>query len=111
MASKLLAPDVFDSEVGRTTGRFCPRFPHRCPILPHSGIFESESLKQHFDQSLKAVGEFVRTSRPDDDFFFMTFSKKIIVQVEGSDWDTVDKYLRSAKFRLKSHLSPHCEAV
>jgi hypothetical protein len=40
LVSKPLAPDVFDSEVGRTAGRFCPRFPHRCPILPHSGIFE-----------------------------------------------------------------------
>jgi len=57
----------------------------------------SGSLKQHFDQSLKAVGEFVKVSHPNDDFFFMTFSKKIKVQVEGDDWDKVDKYLRSAE--------------
>jgi Ca-activated chloride channel homolog len=57
----------------------------------------SGSLKRHFDQSLKAVGEFVKASHPDDHFFFMTFSKKIKVQVEGDDWDKVDKYLRSAE--------------
>jgi Ca-activated chloride channel homolog len=57
----------------------------------------SGSLKQYFNQSLKAVGEFVRTSHRDDDFFFMTFSKKIKVQVEGDDWDKVTKYLRSAE--------------
>jgi VWFA-related protein len=43
----------------------------------------SRSLKQRFDQSLKVVKEFVRTSHREDDFFFMTFSKKIKVQVEG----------------------------
>ncbi len=57
----------------------------------------SGSLKQYFDQSLKAAGELVKTSHADDDFFFMTFSKKIRVQVEGGDWDKVDKYLRSAE--------------
>jgi Ca-activated chloride channel family protein len=56
----------------------------------------SGSLKQRFDQSLKAAEEFARTGHPEDDFFFMTFSKKIQVQVEGADWDKVDKYLRSA---------------
>lgn len=56
----------------------------------------SGSLKKHFDQSLKAAGELVKTSHPDDDFFLMTFSKKVIVQVEGGDWEAVGKYLRSA---------------
>jgi Ca-activated chloride channel family protein len=55
----------------------------------------SGSLKQRFEQSLKALGEFVRTSHRDDDFSFMTFSKKIKVQVEGNDWDKVGDYLRS----------------
>jgi Ca-activated chloride channel family protein len=57
----------------------------------------SGSLKQHFDQSLKAAGEFIRAGHPDDDFFFMTFSKKIKIQVEGDDLDKVDEYLRSAE--------------
>ena len=57
----------------------------------------SGSLKKHFDQSLKAAGELVKTSSPDDDFFLMTFSKKVTVQVEGTDWEEVDKYLRSAE--------------
>jgi Ca-activated chloride channel family protein len=56
----------------------------------------SGSLKKHFDRSLKAVGELVKTSHPDDDFFLMTFSKKVTVQVEGDDWEQVGKYLRSA---------------
>jgi Ca-activated chloride channel family protein len=57
----------------------------------------SGSLKQHFDQSLKAAGGIVKTSHSNDDFFFITFSKKIEVQVEGDDWDKVDEYLRMAK--------------
>jgi Ca-activated chloride channel homolog len=57
----------------------------------------SGSLKKHFDQSLKAAGELVKTGHPDDDFFFMTFSKKVTVQVEGDDWEAVSKYLRSAE--------------
>jgi Ca-activated chloride channel homolog len=57
----------------------------------------SGSLKKHFDKSLKAAGELVKTSHPDDDFFLMTFSKKITVQAEGDDWEEVGKYLRSAE--------------
>jgi Ca-activated chloride channel homolog len=57
----------------------------------------SGSLKKHFDQSMKAAGELVKTSHPADDFFLMTFSKKVTVQVEGDDWEEVGKYLRSAE--------------
>lgn len=54
----------------------------------------SGSLKNYFDRSLEAAKEFILTSHREDDFFFMTFSKKIKVQVERVDWDTVDEYLR-----------------
>jgi Ca-activated chloride channel homolog len=57
----------------------------------------SGSLKKHFDKSLKAASELVKTGHPDDDFFLMTFSKKITVQVEGDDWEEAGKYLRSAE--------------
>jgi Ca-activated chloride channel homolog len=57
----------------------------------------SGSLKKHFDKSLKAALELVKTSHPDDDFFLMPFSKKITVQVEGDDWEKVGKYLSSAQ--------------
>ncbi|HEX5084236.1 MAG TPA: VWA domain-containing protein [Blastocatellia bacterium] len=57
----------------------------------------SGSLKKHFDKSLKAALELVKTSHPDDDFFLMPFSKKITVQVEGDDWEKAGKYLRSAQ--------------
>jgi Ca-activated chloride channel homolog len=56
----------------------------------------SGSLKKHFDQSLKAAGELVKTGHPDDDFFLMSFSKKVTVQDEVDDWEEVGKYLRSA---------------
>jgi Ca-activated chloride channel family protein len=57
----------------------------------------SGSLAKFQDPCLEAAREFIQASHQDDNFCFMTFSKRVIVQAELADGDTVINRLRLTK--------------
>jgi Ca-activated chloride channel homolog len=54
----------------------------------------STSLKKYFEQSLEAARGLIQTSHKEDQFFFLTFAKKITVQATFADGDRVAEQLR-----------------
>lgn len=54
----------------------------------------STSLKEYFGQSLDAAKGLIQTSHKDDQFFFLTFAKRITVQAKFADGDRVAEQLR-----------------